>query len=175
MFASDAIMSACSYSSVCRITDYCPIDLQDGGRGDADMQPLSVSSLEHCSLYLMSVWICHWDAASFSVNTKHSTLFPPTHTRVQLSAILKLRLPDWRHFVCGFEWQPVFGLHAVHKHTITVCLWINSCIYKGCDFMFLNVWKNPDRHKRHRGRWNTPTGAKKSLFCFSWWNTIFFH
>lgn len=42
----------------------------------------------------------------------------PTHTHArtcaragfQLSAILNPRLLDWRHFVCSFEWLPVFGL-----------------------------------------------------------------
>ncbi len=47
---------------------------------------LPPSSAQHCSLYLTSVWIRHWDAANFSGNTKHSALLPPhthTHTRTQ--------------------------------------------------------------------------------------------
>jgi len=118
-----------------------------------------LSSAEHSGLYLTSVWILRWDAADFSVDRKHSALFPHTHTHThdQQSAILNLRLADWRHFVCSSEWRPVSGLCAsVSFHTITACLCTNSCIkkkYLNCEKLFSasSVWLNPDRHWRRLG------------------------
>lgn len=103
---------------------------------------LPLCSAEHCSLYLTSVWIRHWEAANISVNTKHSALFPHIHTHTnthdQLSAILNLCQPDWRHFVCSREWWSVFGLCAcVRLFLYNPAVFLqNSCFYRD-----LKLWR----------------------------------
>lgn len=126
--------------------------LESCGAGVTPLHPPTVSPLLNSAVFIWHLYgsvIGTLPTFQWTQNTQAvcSQTLAHARTHSQLSAILNLCLPDWKHFVRSFEWRHVFSLCVCMCEFLYIqsggCLCINNCSESESvkrDFVLLEIW-----------------------------------